>query len=87
MLSLLDVILERKMESILDGLHLEQDLYNALVTGTGRMGVLMTLTSAYEQGDWPTVDKICAALSLNVQDLPPLMAIAIETASQIYFGD
>ncbi len=87
MLSLLDVILERKMENILDGLHLEHDLYDALVTGTGRMGVLMTFTSAYEQGDWSTVDRICGALSIDVQALPPLMATAIETASLIYFGD
>ncbi len=87
MLSLLDVILERKMEQILDGLHLDQDLYDALVSGTGRLGVLLTLTTAYEQGDWPTVDKICQALSVNVQALPQLLAVSIEAASQIYFGD
>ncbi len=87
MLSLLDVILERKMERILDGLHLDQDLYDALVTATGRLGVMLTLTTAYEMGDWQTVDKICQALSIDVQALPPLMATAIESASQIYFGD
>lgn len=87
MLSLLDVILERTMESILDGLHLDQDLYDALVTEAGRMGVVLNLATAYERGDWQTVDKICAALSVNVQALPPLMATAIETAGQIYFGD
>lgn len=87
MLSLLDVILERKMEQILDGLHLDQDLYDALVSGTGRLGVLLTLTKAYEQGDWPTVDKICQALSVDVQALPQLLAVSIEAASQIYFGD
>jgi EAL and modified HD-GYP domain-containing signal transduction protein len=87
MLSLLDVILERKMEQILDGLHLDQDLYDALVSSSGRLGVLLTLTTAYEQGDWQTVDKICQALSVDVQALPKLLAVSIEAGSQIYFGD
>jgi EAL and modified HD-GYP domain-containing signal transduction protein len=87
MLSLLDVILERKMENILDGLHLDQDLYDALVTGSGRLGVLMTLTTAYELGDWQKVDKICDALSVNMEVLPELLAASIEAASHIYFGD
>lgn len=87
MLSLLDVILERKMENILDGLHLDEELYDALVTGTGRLGVFLTLTTSYEQGDWDTVEKICKALSLDSQALPQLLAVSIEAASHIYFGD
>jgi EAL and modified HD-GYP domain-containing signal transduction protein len=87
MLSLLDVILERKMASILDGIHLDQDLYDALVSGTGRFGVILTLTIAYEQGEWETVDKICQALSVNALALPKILAASIEAASHIYFGD
>ncbi len=87
MLSLLDVILERKMENILDGLHLDQDLYDALVTSTGKLGVMLTLTTAYEQGEWQKVDKICQALSVNERSLPQLLAASIAAASHIYFGD
>lgn len=87
MLSLLDVILERKMEQILDGLHLDRDLHDALVSGTGRFGVMLTLTIAYERGEWETVEKICQALSVNALALPKLLAAAIESASHIYFGD
>ncbi|MEN8257745.1 MAG: HDOD domain-containing protein [Thermodesulfobacteriota bacterium] len=87
MLSLLDVILERKMENILDGLHLDQDLSDALASGTGSMGVLLALTTAYEQGDWETVDKVCQSLSVNITALPELLASSVEAASQIYFGD
>lgn len=87
MLSLLDVILERKMENILDGLHLDQDLYDALVSRSGSLGVMLTLTVSYEQGDWPTVEKICQALSVNPDVLPQLLAASIGAASHIYFGD
>ncbi len=87
MLSLLDVILERKMENILDGLHLEQELYDALTGGVGSMGVVLSLAIAYEQGDWETVDKICSRLSVNMEALPELLAEGIQSASQIYLGD
>lgn len=87
MLSLLDVILERKMENILDGLHLDQDLYDALVSRSGSQGVLLSLTIAYEQGDWQGVEKICKALAINIEALPELLATSIEAANVIYFGD
>lgn len=87
MLSLLDVILQRQMDAILDGLHLDQDLYNALVKGTGRLGILLALTKAYEKGEWQTVEKICQDLGLNARALPQLLAGSIEAGSHIYFGD
>ena len=87
MLSLLDVILQRKMETILDGLHLDQELHNALVKGTGRLGILLGLTKAYERGEWQTVEKICQDLGLNPRALPQLLAGSIEAGSHIYFGD
>ncbi|MDR9500258.1 MAG: HDOD domain-containing protein [Desulfurivibrionaceae bacterium] len=87
MLSLLDVILERDMGQILDGLHLDPDLCEALLSGTGRLAPVLALTKAYEQGAWHLVMQLCQTLSVNSLDLPPLLAVSVEAASHIYFGN
>ena len=85
--SLLEVILQRSIFDILKGLHLEQELYDALVFHRGKLGGVLVLAKVYERGQWRKVEKCCQALGISSQVLPKILAAAIAAANQIYLGE
>lgn len=63
--SLLDAILDQKMESALEGMHLSEEIYQALVSGSGPLKPICRLIGAYEQGDWKEVRLASEAIRLD----------------------
>ncbi len=53
--SCLDALLHMPMESALQHLPLEQDLLDALTSGAGSLGEVLTAVLAYEAGEWESV--------------------------------
>ncbi len=52
LLSVLEALYESPMADIIDQLPLPTDIQEALVNGTGEMGILLSCVKAYEQGKW-----------------------------------
>jgi c-di-GMP phosphodiesterase len=52
LLSVLGALYEASMESVLEKLPLPDDIVEALTTGNGRMGTILSCVKAYEQGEW-----------------------------------
>ena len=52
LLSVLEVLYESPMSDIINQLPLPEDIQQALVDGTGEMGILLSYVKAYEQGNW-----------------------------------
>jgi len=52
LLSVLDALYESPMQEILDKLPLPEDISDALVHGTGEMGLVLSCVKAYEAGEW-----------------------------------
>jgi len=52
LLSVLEALYESPMQEILDKLSLPEDISDALVHGTGEMGLVFSCVKAYEAGEW-----------------------------------
>jgi EAL and modified HD-GYP domain-containing signal transduction protein len=52
LLSVLDALYESPIQDIVDKLPLPDDTKEALVYGTGEMGMVLTCVRAYEEGEW-----------------------------------
>jgi len=52
LLSVLDALYESSMQDIIDKLPLPEDIKDALVNGTGEMGLVLFSVKAYEEGEW-----------------------------------
>lgn len=63
--SLIDALLGRPMEDVLDQLPLAADVRGALLGEPNRLGSLLELIIAYERGDWDTVGIAARSLGVN----------------------
>ena len=52
LLSVLEALYESPMQEILDKLPLLEDISDALVNGTGELGLVLSCVEAYEAGEW-----------------------------------
>ena len=52
LLSVLEALYESPMQEILRKLPLSEDIQDALVNGTGEMGLVLSCGKAYEAGEW-----------------------------------
>jgi EAL and modified HD-GYP domain-containing signal transduction protein len=52
LLSVLEALYESPMQDIIDKLPLHEDTTDALVNGTGEMGIVLSCVRAYEEGEW-----------------------------------
>jgi len=52
LLSVLDALYESSIQDIVDKLPLQEDIKEALVKGTGEMGMVLACVKAYEEGEW-----------------------------------
>lgn len=53
--SSMDAFLDRPLEEVLNGLPLATDVTEALLSGKGPLGEMLTTVMAFERGDWDTV--------------------------------
>ncbi|MFC1524656.1 EAL and HDOD domain-containing protein [Thermodesulfobacteriota bacterium] len=78
MFSLLDALLDKPMEVILEGLSLTEDINEALLgkKPSKLMGSLY-LVKSYENGAWKTAIKLANKMKVEVDDLPVLFTNAL----------
>jgi EAL and modified HD-GYP domain-containing signal transduction protein len=65
LLSLIDAILDEKIESVLETLPLSQDIKQPLLTKKGPLAEVIKLVSEIERADWDDLDLVIETLQLN----------------------
>jgi EAL and modified HD-GYP domain-containing signal transduction protein len=65
LLSLIDAILDEKIESVLETLPLSQDIKQPLLTKKGPLAEVIKLVSEIERADWNDLDLVIERLQLN----------------------
>ncbi|NRF62524.1 EAL and HDOD domain-containing protein [Vibrio coralliilyticus] len=69
MFSLLDSLLDKPLELIVNEIPVEEAVKLALTQNEGILGSILMLTEAYELADWEEVSDLSGSLGLNPQDL------------------
>ncbi len=65
MFSLLDSLLDQKLETIVNEMPIEEEIKSALLNGEGFLGDILTISKTYEQADWETVTNVGKRLNLS----------------------
>ncbi len=81
--SLIDAILDDTMESLMEKLPLSEDIKGALVHKSGKLKDYLSLTVAYETGDWEGVSKSATRLNLDEGGLPDSFMEALTWADSM----
>ncbi len=64
MFSLLDSLLDRPIEQIINEVPVDDMIKSALIKGQGELGALLALVRAYEKAEWDQVSEHCKTLEL-----------------------
>ena len=75
--SLLDAILDRPMEKVVDKLPFPEELQNALLGESNFHFYVLNIVKAYETGSWWKLQKACQYLNISDEYLPDFNASAI----------
>lgn len=65
MFSLLDSLLDRPIEQIINEIPVDEAVKQALILGSGELGELLALVRAYERAQWNEVNQHCQELELS----------------------
>lgn len=65
MFSLLDSLLDRPIEQIIEEIPVDENIKQALSDGTGELGQIMALIKAYELAEWDKVTRYCEEFHLD----------------------
>ena len=84
MFSLMDVILDRPMASILAEIPISEDIKSALLQGKNRLRDVYEAVLAYEKGDWEAFSAVAAKLKLNENDGPDLYVSSVKWAKEVF---
>lgn len=79
--SLIDGLIDRPLEVVLEGLPLQADIKDALLGGPNRFNAVYRLVLAYEQGEWPRIESIARELGFDPQELPGLFIESVQWAN------
>jgi len=82
--SLLDVIMSRPLEEILDEITIEEDIQAALLGEAGIMRNFLELIVAIEKADWEQVSTLATALQIDEQKIGAIYMNAVKWAQEIY---
>ncbi|HMB17044.1 MAG TPA: HDOD domain-containing protein [Pelovirga sp.] len=82
--SLLDVIMSRPLDEILQEITVEEDVFAALTGNDNPLRSILLLVIAMEQGDWETVSQMTAKTQIDEQVLPNAYLEAVTWAQDIY---
>ncbi len=80
LMSLIDVMMEKPMEKVLEELPLDDEIAVALLSRNNVFGALLKMIELYEQSSFEGVRKIAEALNLTGQKLPFIYFEALEWA-------
>jgi EAL and modified HD-GYP domain-containing signal transduction protein len=75
--SLLDAILDRPMEKVVDKLPFPEELQNALLGEANFHYYVLNIVKAYESGSWWKLQTACHYLNISDECLPEFHASAI----------
>jgi EAL and modified HD-GYP domain-containing signal transduction protein len=81
--SLLDVLLGGPMEDVLKVLSLPDESMRALTGGRNTHRDVLDAVVAYERGQWPTVQDLCATLRIRSADLAEFYTDATRWAGEL----
>lgn len=82
--SLLDVIMSRPIDEILQEITVEEDVVEALTGTQGELNQVLALVIAMEKGEWEQVSQLAAALRLEEKALSQTYLDAVKWAQDIY---
>jgi c-di-GMP-related signal transduction protein len=82
--SLLDVIMSRPLEEILDEITIEEDIQEALLGNAGMMRNLLELIVAIEKADWELFSALASRLQIDEQQIGDAYMNAVKWAQEIY---
>jgi EAL and modified HD-GYP domain-containing signal transduction protein len=82
--SLLDVIMSRPIDEILQEITVEEDIQEALTGEPGTMRTILDLIIAIEKGDWELVGNLTEQLKIDDGPLSEAYMDAIKWAHEIY---
>lgn len=87
MFSLLDVLLDQPMETILKEINLSEDITDTLLgMPTGPLANVLLLAKAYERGAWKWVARVANALKIKKESLPLYFENALDRVSEFYLA-
>lgn len=78
LLSLIDTIFQQPMDSILEELHLDTEVYNAITKYEGFLGKNLQLVISNEINDIDTVNKLLKDLSIKISDYNKIQLTTFE---------
>ena len=78
--SMLDVLVNRPMESILSELPLTDESKEAILLGTNKLGAPLSLIMAYEKGDWQTTEDYCRNFGIRLSTVSEAYLEAMDWA-------
>lgn len=83
MFSLLDSLLDRPLEQILEEISIDETIKLAIITNKGILGDLLVLTKAYEHAEWDEVHLRCKALGLDQDTLSQCYDLSVKWTADL----
>ena len=83
-LSLIDTMMDRPMEMLVNELSLEKDVEMALLGHSNSLRQVLDLATAYERGQWERCTTLCAELGVAESKLAPVYADGVGWASDVF---
>lgn len=84
LLSVMDALLDRPLNEILDELPISVGLKDALAQSPTPLGLVYSLVLAYERMEWQTVKKLASMLKVPESDLGIFYMRAVKWADQLF---
>lgn len=83
MFSLIDAMINQPLESILEGLPLDNDIKNTLLGNESRFQKIYQLVLSYEKGDWTKVGELSKDMKLEEDQLPGFYKQSVEWVNSV----
>jgi len=87
MLSVVDALVDRPIEEILDEINISDEVKEALITGGTPAAHVLQLITAYQQANWEQVAEMVALLGVDEERVPELYYEAIAWADEVGRSD
>lgn len=86
MFSLIDGIMDRPIEEVLEKIPIESDIKDALLGKEGRLRDIYQLILSYEKGDWEAIPPLHEKLRLDEEGIAAFYLEAVDMANQSFKG-
>ncbi len=84
--SILDVLLDRPLPEILEGLLIAPEIKDALMGRPTLLGLVYKLVVAYERAKWEEISELAAKINLPEEEIPALYAESVSWADQFFYA-